>query len=185
MTENDEIIRDRIRQESPWWLPEAVDDRIHDKIVGALERTLSQVSEDPLHPLRERFDVGLNQFIEKLRTSPASIARAEAIKEQVLDKQREGVRASRSTTTSRGGSDFNKLQDRVRPRGEMYGDQATRGSTSRGAATVARNNSSTGATNNPSEIRAAISSCKGSRCRSRTCCTRASRSIAPSCATRA
>jgi uncharacterized membrane-anchored protein YjiN (DUF445 family) len=85
VTENDEIIRDRIRQESPWWLPEAVDDRIHDKIVGALERTLSQVSEDPLHPLRERFDVGLNQFIEKLRTSPASIARAEAIKEQVLE----------------------------------------------------------------------------------------------------
>ncbi|MGH7502292.1 MAG: DUF445 domain-containing protein [Longimicrobiales bacterium] len=85
LTENDEIIRNRIREESPWWLPETVDDRIHDKIVGALERTLTQVSEDPRHPLRDRFDVGLNAFIEKLRTAPASIARAEAIKEQVLE----------------------------------------------------------------------------------------------------
>ena len=33
VSRNEELIRQRIREESPWWLPEAVDDRIHDKVV--------------------------------------------------------------------------------------------------------------------------------------------------------
>ena len=39
---------------------------------------------DPGHPLRERFDSALTGFIEKLRTSPEVIARAETIKEDML-----------------------------------------------------------------------------------------------------
>jgi hypothetical protein len=90
---------------------------------------------------------------DRTESDQHSSRRSKAIKEQVLDKQREGTKASRATT-ARGGNDFNKLQDRVRPRGEMYGDQATRGSSSRGAATVARNNSGTAAVNTPAEVRA-------------------------------
>jgi uncharacterized membrane-anchored protein YjiN (DUF445 family) len=84
LAENEEMIRQRIREESPWWLPEAVDDRIHEKILAAVERTLQQVSEDPVHPLRARFDEALARFIEQLRTSPEAMQRAEAIKEDVL-----------------------------------------------------------------------------------------------------
>ncbi|NUO54005.1 MAG: hypothetical protein HOV80_34605 [Polyangiaceae bacterium] len=91
---------------------------------------------------------------DRTESDQHSSSRSKAIKEQVLDKQREGLKGSRAATTTRGGSDFSKAQDRMRPRGEMYGDQATRGSSSRGAATVARNNSATGAVNSPSEIRA-------------------------------
>ncbi|MDF2772949.1 MAG: hypothetical protein K0S86_2444 [Geminicoccaceae bacterium] len=81
---NEELIRQRIREESPWWLPEAVDDRIHDKVVDAIENTLRQVAADPGHPLRERFDRALKDFIDRLRTSPELIARAEEIKEDML-----------------------------------------------------------------------------------------------------
>jgi uncharacterized membrane-anchored protein YjiN (DUF445 family) len=81
---NDELIRDRIREESPWWLPEVVDDRIHDKIVTAIENTLHQVSQDPEHPLRLRFDAAVHRFIEKLRTSPETIAKGEEVKEELL-----------------------------------------------------------------------------------------------------
>jgi uncharacterized membrane-anchored protein YjiN (DUF445 family) len=81
---NDELIRDRIREESPWWLPEMVDDRIHDKIVTAIENTLHQVSRDPDHPLRLRFDAAVHRFIEKLRTSPETIAKGEEVKEELL-----------------------------------------------------------------------------------------------------
>ena len=84
VSENEELIRDRIRAESPWWLPERVDDRIHDKIVGGIERTLQDVSADPGHPLRGRFDNALGEFIERLKTSPDVIARAESIKSDVL-----------------------------------------------------------------------------------------------------
>ena len=85
VSENEELIRDRIRAESPWWLPERVDDRIHDKIVGGIERTLQDVSTDPEHPLRARFDTALSEFIERLKTSPDVIARAESIKSEVLE----------------------------------------------------------------------------------------------------
>jgi uncharacterized membrane-anchored protein YjiN (DUF445 family) len=61
-----------------------VDDRIHDRIVAAVERTLQQVAEDEAHPLRARFDEALDRFIEKLRTSPETMARAEAVKEEIL-----------------------------------------------------------------------------------------------------
>ena len=81
---NDELIRERVRQESPWWLPEVVDDRIHDKIVTAIENTLHQVSRDPEHPLRLRFDAAVHRFIEKLRTSPETIAKGEEVKEELL-----------------------------------------------------------------------------------------------------
>jgi uncharacterized membrane-anchored protein YjiN (DUF445 family) len=84
VSRNEELIRQRIREESPWWLPEAVDDRIHDKVVVAIENTLKQVAVDPGHPLRERFDRALTEFIEKLRTSPELSARAEEIKEDML-----------------------------------------------------------------------------------------------------
>jgi uncharacterized membrane-anchored protein YjiN (DUF445 family) len=85
VSRNEELIRQRIREESPWWLPEAVDDRIHDKVVVAIENTLRQVAADPAHPLRERFDKALATFIEKLRTSPEVIARAETIKDDMLE----------------------------------------------------------------------------------------------------
>ena len=85
VSRNEELIRQRIREESPWWLPEAVDDRIHDKVVAAIENTLRQVAADPAHPLRERFDNALTGFIEKLRTSPDVIAKAEAIKDDMLE----------------------------------------------------------------------------------------------------
>ena len=85
VTENKEFIKERVGAESPWWIPGALDSRIANKITGALERTLSEVEGDPGHPLRARLDEALQDFVEKLQTSPDVIARAEAIKEEVLD----------------------------------------------------------------------------------------------------
>ena len=84
VVENDELIRAKIREETPWWVPNVVDDKIHDKVVSGIEKTLAEVSADPAHPLRQRFDVALAEFIEKLKTSPETIAQAEALKEDVL-----------------------------------------------------------------------------------------------------
>jgi uncharacterized membrane-anchored protein YjiN (DUF445 family) len=83
--DNDELIRERIREESPWWIPDFVDDKLHDKIVDGIGRTLVSVSADPGHPLRRQLDELLVTWIEQLRESPDVIARAELIKQQVLD----------------------------------------------------------------------------------------------------
>src|SRR5215210_8042298 len=90
VAENEELIRDRIREESPWWVPELVDDRIHRKVLGGIERTLYEVGADPDHRLRHQFDQLLGEWIVQLQESPEVMARAEAIKQQVLDPETSG-----------------------------------------------------------------------------------------------
>jgi uncharacterized membrane-anchored protein YjiN (DUF445 family) len=90
VAENEALIRDRIAQESPWWVPKVVDDRIHQKVLGGIERTLFEVAEDPDHPLRHQFDELLADWMVQLQESPEVIARAEAIKHQVLDPDTSG-----------------------------------------------------------------------------------------------
>jgi uncharacterized membrane-anchored protein YjiN (DUF445 family) len=82
---NAELIRERIREESPWWVPDFVDNRVHDKVVAAIDHTLREVAEDPDHPLRHQFDDLLLDWIVQLQESPAVRERAEAIKQQLLD----------------------------------------------------------------------------------------------------
>ena len=84
VADNKELIRARISEESPWWMPGAVDDKLYQKIVAGIERTLSQVTTDEAHPLRGQFDQALRGFVEKLHNSPETIARAELMKEKLL-----------------------------------------------------------------------------------------------------
>ncbi len=90
VAENEELIREKIREESPWWVPRMVDDRIHQKVLGGIERTLIEVGEDPDHALRHQFDQLLADWMVQLQESPEVIARAEAIKQQVLDPETSG-----------------------------------------------------------------------------------------------
>ena len=82
--ENREIIRVKVAEESPWWMPEVVDERIYLKIVGAIENLLREVRESPDHPLRAKFHEALVRFTDNLRTSPDVIAKAEALKEEIF-----------------------------------------------------------------------------------------------------
>ena len=83
--DNKELIRVRIAEESPWWVPDVVDDKLFQKIVAGIERTLDDVSANDTHPLRAQFDRALRDFTDKLHNSPETIARAEGMKERLLE----------------------------------------------------------------------------------------------------
>jgi len=85
VNDNSEIIRSRIEQETPWWIPTAVDEKIFKRVLGAIQRLLTELSADPNHALRHRFDTSLREFIERLNTSPEFAARVDAWKEEFLD----------------------------------------------------------------------------------------------------
>lgn len=114
--DNRELIRERVRQETPWWVPPVLDDKIYQKIIAAVERLLHDMVNDPAHPLRGAFDAAIRDFIDRLQHSPEVIARAEALKEEWLmgaasdDLSRklwEGIRqaiASYGSGTSDGAS---------------------------------------------------------------------------------
>jgi uncharacterized membrane-anchored protein YjiN (DUF445 family) len=82
--ENEAMIRERVKAESPWWVPGAVDSRVGDKIVSGVEKTLVAVAADPDHPLRQRYDEAVDRFVSSLRENPETIARFEQIKLDVL-----------------------------------------------------------------------------------------------------
>jgi uncharacterized membrane-anchored protein YjiN (DUF445 family) len=82
--DNRELIRDRVKTESPWWVPGVIDDQIYQRIVAGVERMLRDIGADPEHPLRATFDAALRKSIDRLEHSPEVIARAEALKEEWL-----------------------------------------------------------------------------------------------------
>jgi uncharacterized membrane-anchored protein YjiN (DUF445 family) len=82
--ENREGLRQKIRDELPWWVPSPIDEKIHQKIVSGIEHTLEEVAINPEHPLRHRYNEAMLEFVEKLRTSPDMIERGEHLKEDLL-----------------------------------------------------------------------------------------------------
>jgi uncharacterized membrane-anchored protein YjiN (DUF445 family) len=49
-----------------------------------VESTLSAVSADPNHPFHDRFNTLLYEFVERLQHDPATIARGEELKDELL-----------------------------------------------------------------------------------------------------
>lgn len=84
LAENETLIRDRIKEESPWWVPGKVEARLGDRIVSGVERTLTAVAADPAHPLRQRYDEAVARFTVALREDPAMGDRAEELKQELL-----------------------------------------------------------------------------------------------------
>jgi uncharacterized membrane-anchored protein YjiN (DUF445 family) len=84
LEENQEAIRIKIRQEAPWWVPRAVDQHIAERLFETVRSTLHAVSADPNHPFHDRFNALLYEFVERLQHDPATIARGEELKEELL-----------------------------------------------------------------------------------------------------
>jgi len=81
---NREDLRQKIREESPWWLPGIIDDEFHRRIMEAAHRLIEEVAADRDHPLRLKFDVAFRDFVDRLKHSPKVIARTEELKEDLL-----------------------------------------------------------------------------------------------------
>ncbi len=85
--DNSELIRARIEQETPWWVPSAVDEKIFQRVLDSIQRLLAELSADRHHALRQRFDESLHGFIDRLNTSPEFAARVDAWKEDFLENE--------------------------------------------------------------------------------------------------
>ena len=61
-----------------------LDGTVSDKLIGGLEKLLTDMAEDPEHPLRLTAEQGLDRFAWDLRHDPATRERIEAFKEELL-----------------------------------------------------------------------------------------------------
>jgi uncharacterized membrane-anchored protein YjiN (DUF445 family) len=82
--ENRDVIRAKVRAQSPWWVPGVVDEKIYERIMVTVESLLRDIGANPDHQLRAAFDVALRDLADRLQSSPELIARAEALKETWL-----------------------------------------------------------------------------------------------------
>jgi uncharacterized membrane-anchored protein YjiN (DUF445 family) len=84
LDENRDVLRARFDQESPWWLPDAVDDRIFDRLFDGVRSLLEDVNSDPDHRIRAQFTEWLQGLAQRLETSPELEARGEQLKKELL-----------------------------------------------------------------------------------------------------
>lgn len=84
LEDNREMLRGRLDQESPWWVPDSIDDRVFAKIFGGVQRFLADVSNSPNHEVRSSIDERVVALAGKLRDDPALIAKCEAMKLELL-----------------------------------------------------------------------------------------------------
>jgi len=79
------LIRVRIHERSPWWLPKFVDQQIFDELIGGLEQILEEIAKDPRHPARAEIAAALGSLRDTLAHDPALAARSRALQTEVID----------------------------------------------------------------------------------------------------
>jgi uncharacterized membrane-anchored protein YjiN (DUF445 family) len=85
LEDNRLVFRAQLGDASPAWVPDWVDDRVFDRIFAGLQGFFAEVGGDPRHPLRRSYDERLRAYVEALRTDPATAARVEALKKELLE----------------------------------------------------------------------------------------------------
>jgi len=81
---NRPLLRTRLENESPWWVPEVIDDRVFAKIYNGVQRYLEEIANDRNHEVRTQIDQRIRELAVKLRESPDLAARGEEMKDQFL-----------------------------------------------------------------------------------------------------
>ena len=118
LEDNRTTFRRRLTNESPWWVPEPIDDRIFDKIYGAVMTFLREVDANPEHHIKRDIDVRSRDFAERLRSDERLIEQGEKLKQELLDHP-EVVDPELPGARRRGGGRGRPLPGRARGRGRV------------------------------------------------------------------
>ncbi len=84
LDENQRTFRQRMSEESPWWVPEPVDDVVFDKIYSGVSSFLNEVGGQRNHSLRIQLDERTREMSERLKTDPELESRAAKLKDELL-----------------------------------------------------------------------------------------------------
>jgi uncharacterized membrane-anchored protein YjiN (DUF445 family) len=68
LTDNASYLRGKIAEESPWWVPESLDDVVFEKAMEIAHRFLSEVAVNPEHPVRGMVDARVAELAHRLQT---------------------------------------------------------------------------------------------------------------------
>jgi uncharacterized membrane-anchored protein YjiN (DUF445 family) len=84
LDDNRQSMRDRFGQQSPRWLPGAVEERIFERLYDGVGNLLREANNDPNHEVRAQFTEWLRSLIERLEASPELEERGDDLKRELL-----------------------------------------------------------------------------------------------------
>jgi uncharacterized membrane-anchored protein YjiN (DUF445 family) len=84
LEENRSVLRRRLETESPWWVPEPIDDRIFARLFDGVVHVLTEIVDDDQHALRQTFEVRMHELAEALSTSPQMQERVSDLVDEAL-----------------------------------------------------------------------------------------------------
>jgi uncharacterized membrane-anchored protein YjiN (DUF445 family) len=96
MDDNRTALRRRLGRESPWWVPDAIDDAVFARAYDTLHRFLEEMAADPDHEIRHTIDARLTDLAQRLQTDP-DLARLVADRVDELAEHPELRRWARGT----------------------------------------------------------------------------------------
>jgi uncharacterized membrane-anchored protein YjiN (DUF445 family) len=127
LEQHPEAIDRAVTGEAPSWTPRFVDERVARRIHRELVRFAIAVRDDPHHQARIAIDDFLTDFAEKLRSDPDTMARAERLKQELInhpETQRlvgSSWQALRSVIVSAAEDEDSELRVRVRDAVASFG----------------------------------------------------------------
>lgn len=83
--DNRDVIRGNVQRESPWWIPGFVDDKIVVQMLDRIETLLLEMSLDPDHAMRGRFNQWILRWASELQSEPEYRRLGEQLKQNMLD----------------------------------------------------------------------------------------------------
>jgi uncharacterized membrane-anchored protein YjiN (DUF445 family) len=94
-----EVIQRVVERDSPTWSPRFIDHLVGDRIHRELMDFTDKVRRNPDHELRRSATRFLFEFADDLQHDPATIARADAVKEQLMARDEVATAAATAWTT--------------------------------------------------------------------------------------
>ena len=85
LAENEVLLRQRFASESPWWVPDVVDDRIFERLLAGVRAIIRGDTVGGSDELRSRIDVAMARIIGRLEHDEVWQERAEGLKQELLD----------------------------------------------------------------------------------------------------
>ncbi len=79
-------LQSRFRDQAPWWLPGALEDRIFERLLDGVRAVLDDMANDRGHGLRKALDDRILTFVDELQTSPELRARGEQLTRDLLER---------------------------------------------------------------------------------------------------
>ena len=85
LAENEVLLRQRFASESPWWVPDVIDDRIFERLLAGVRAIIRGDTVGGSDELRSRIDVAMARIIGRLEHDEVWQDRAEGLKQELLD----------------------------------------------------------------------------------------------------